>query len=86
MHVLLGVVSDNFRLVSITRSNQTIHVQIILARHCQEDVEEIEDLKTEFEALMPGPTDFNVEIVVSQEPINLDPPTESTIAVYKRRE
>ena len=83
---LLGVVSSNFRSVSITRQAQWIIVRIVLATHCREDVEEIDDLKTEFEALLPGPVDFDVEVVVSKEPITLEPPSESTIVVFKRRE
>lgn len=83
---LLGVVSNNFRSVSITRQGQKIVVRIFLATHCDEDVEEIDDLKTEFEALMPGPVDFDVEVVVSEERIILEPPNESTITVFKRRE
>ena len=84
IQALLGVVSDNFRFVSITAKSQTIFVQIVLARHCDEDFEEIEDFKTEFEALLPGPTDYEVEVVVSQEPISW--PNESTIVVFKKRE
>ncbi|QDT48313.1 hypothetical protein Pan258_23550 [Symmachiella dynata] len=83
---LLGVVSDNFRYVSITRQAEKITIQIILATHCGEDFEEIDDLKTEFEALQPGPVDFDVEVFVSEEPIILEPPNESSIVVFKRRE
>jgi hypothetical protein len=83
---LLGVVSHNFRLVSITLQAERIVVRILLATHSDEDVEEIDDLKTEFEALLPGPLTFDVELAVSEEPITLEPPNESTMVVFKRRE
>jgi len=86
MQSLLGVVSSNFRLVSISHADGVIRIKIILARHHEEDIEEIDELKTEFEALLPGSTDYEVEVVVSEEPISLKRPTASTIIVYMRRE
>lgn len=86
MQALLGVISNNFRSVSITRYAQRIVVRIVLAMHCDEDVEEIDDMKTEFEALMPGPIDFDIEVVISDEPIVLEPPNNSKITIFKRRE
>ena len=86
MQTLIGVVSNNFRFVSITSRGEKIIVQILLSRHSSEDVEEIDDLKTEFAALMAGPVDFDVEVIVSKEPIILEPPNESTMVVLKRRE
>ncbi|MBR9801286.1 hypothetical protein GYB59_06125 [bacterium] len=83
---LLGVISQNFRMVSVTRQGTSLTIQILLAIHCDEDIQEIEDLKTEFEALLPGPVDFNVEVVSSQQPIILEPPSVSTIVVFRRRE
>ncbi|MBW3541197.1 MAG: hypothetical protein KY476_13090 [Planctomycetes bacterium] len=87
MQALLGVISNNFRSVSITRRQaQRIVVRIVLSTHCDEDVEEIDDLKTELEALLPEAVDFSLEVGVSQEPIILEPPSESTMVVFKRRE
>lgn len=86
MQTLLGVVSNNFRSVSITRRGEKIIIQIFLSMHSSEDVEEIDDLKTEFEALLAGPVDLDIEVIVSQEPIILEPPNESTMVVFKRRE
>jgi hypothetical protein len=83
---LLGVISQNFRLVSVTREGKRITVRILLAIKCGEDIEEIDDLKTEFEAYFPGPIEIDVEVHVSKEPIILDPPNESTIVVFRRRE
>lgn len=83
---LLGVVSSNFRLVSITRRAQKIVVRIVLAVNSDEDIEEIDDMGAEFEALMPGPVDFEIEVVVSEAPIVLEPPSQATLTVFRRRE
>lgn len=83
---LLGVISSNFRFVSISRYGREILINILLWEPVDEDLEEIEDLKTEFEALMPGPVDFKVEVTISSERIILKPPSASTIVVFKRRE
>ncbi len=73
-------------MVSVTRQASRITVRIVLAAPSDEDMEEIEDLKTEFEALYPGPVDYDFEVTVSDDPIILEPPSVSTIAVFKRRE
>tara|TARA_R110002111_G_scaffold100975_1_gene156374 strand:+ start:17903 stop:18208 length:306 start_codon:yes stop_codon:yes gene_type:complete len=86
MQGLLGVVSNKFRSVAIIRQAQRIVVRIVLATQCDEDAEEIEDLKTELEALWGGQVDFKIEVIVSQESIILEPPSESNIVVFKRRE
>ncbi len=86
IRALIGVISDNFRMVSISRHAERIDVQIILSTYCDEDTEEIEDLKTEFEALYPGPIDYEMQTIISQEPIILERPNASTIIVFKRRE
>jgi len=86
MQALIGVISNNFRMVSISRHVERIDVQIILSAFCDEDNEEIDDLKTEFEALYSGPIDYEIETIISQEPIILECPNASTIIVFKRRE
>ncbi|WP_417389471.1 hypothetical protein [Gimesia sp.] len=82
---MLGVISSNFRFVSITKKSQSIVVTIVLEKSCEVDLEEIEDCKTEFEALMPGPTDFKFEVSISNERIPW-PDSQSTIVVFRRRE
>ena len=83
---LLGVISQNFRMVSVTREEQRVVVRILLACENGEDIEEIDDLKTELEACFPGSVEIDVKVAVSEEPLILDPPSESTIVVFKRRE
>jgi hypothetical protein len=84
MQALLGVVSSNFRFVSITMRSQTILVKVVLENRCEDDLEEIDDCKTEFEALLPGPIEYEVEVDISTEAIQW--PDQSTIVVFRRRE
>jgi hypothetical protein len=84
VQALLGVVSSNFRFVSIAVVSQQILIRIVLQRPSEEDMEEIEDFKTEFEALFPGPTDYEVLVDVSDQPLPW--PEENSIVVFKRRE
>lgn len=86
VQALLGAVSSNFRLVSISQRANGIVVQIVLATHSDEDIEEIDDLITEYEALQSCPEPFEFEWTVSEEPITLEPPNASTIVVVRRRE
>jgi len=86
MQALIGVISDNFRMVSISRHAEKIVVQIILSSYCDVDMEEIVDLKFEFEILYSKPIDCEIETIISQEPIILECPNASTIIVFKRRE
>lgn len=81
---LLGVVSRNFRLVSVAVEAQRISIRIVLEQEDDDDLEEIEDLKTEFEALQSGPIDYDVIVEVSDQPLAW--PDESSIVVFKRRE
>jgi hypothetical protein len=85
MQALLGAISSNFRLVSITLQKQRVVIQIILATRSSEDLEEIEDLKAEFEAIV-GPVDFAVEVSISAEPIFLPTPDGQSMCVFRRRE
>lgn len=84
MQALLGVVSKNFRLVSVETVSSRICIRILLEHADEEDFEEIQDFKTEFEALLPGPITYDVEVVVSEEDIKW--PNPNTIVVFKRRE
>ena len=84
VQALCGVISDNFRFVSITKRASEISIRIILQEPSDDDLDEIEDLKTEFEALLPGPTDYEITVDVSQMPIEW--PSVDTIVVFKRRE
>ncbi|MBA7474163.1 hypothetical protein ES707_09511 [subsurface metagenome] len=86
VHALLGVISSNFRLVSLVVDEyQTIVIRIILEHESEDDLEEIEDFKTEFEALLPGPTPYEVNVEISNEPIPWQDPSK-IVCVFRRRE
>ncbi|MBU2709337.1 hypothetical protein KCM76_25300 [Zooshikella marina] len=84
MQSLLGVISNNFRMVSIETSNSNVTVQIVLEFENIDDLEEIEDLKSEFEALQE--TAINYEFVVKATSEDLPWPNEKSIVVFRRRE
>ncbi len=48
MQAMLGVISPNFRMVSITMLGDTIQVQVVLECESEEDREEIDDCQGEF--------------------------------------
>ena len=81
---LLGVISPNFRMVSLAIESEISKVTIILEKDFEDDREEIEDLKTEFEALQPICTDYDFKVKITNE--TLDWPDSSSIVVYRRRE
>ena len=84
VQALLGVISPNFRMVWITCSEDLIGIHIVLEIECDEDIEEIEDLKSEFEALQESAVDYKVETTINSGDIEY-PDMENTIIVYRRR-
>ena len=84
MQALLGVISPNFRMVSIYESNKKIIINIVLEEYLVDDMEEIDDFISEFEALQPFQTDFDIRVEASSAAINW--PDGSTIVVYRRKE
>jgi len=83
---LLGIVSPNFRMVSISNNNGKYHILVILEQPIEEDLEEIEDLITEFEAVQNEDIDFDVETKISSEDIMLSPFNPDEIVVFWRKE
>ena len=83
---LLGIVSPNFRMVSISNNNGKCHILVILEQPIEEDLEEIEDLITEFEAVQNEDIDFDVETKISNEDIILSPFNPDEIVVFRRKE
>lgn len=84
VQALLGAVSENFRRVLLALDEDQWVLEFILERESAEDVEEIEDVATEFEALFDGPVNFRVEIQVNAEPIAWPKPPARV--VFRRRE
>jgi hypothetical protein len=56
---LLGVISHNFRMVSLSHQARGILIRILLTGACDEDFEEIDDLRSEFCAMLPGPVHYD---------------------------
>lgn len=84
MQALWGVVSPNFRMVSVSIQKAVV-VDIVLEKDVVEDREEIEDMKSEFEALQPRATDFEIRVTIQNEE-ELLWPSEPSMVVYRRRE
>lgn len=86
VQALIGVISPNFRLVAVSRQFSRIVVKIVLAEYNEEDIHEIEDMKTEFEAVLSQPVNFEFQVVVSTDVLFLDPPSDQSMVVFMRRE
>lgn len=84
MQSLLGVISNNFRMVFIEARHASVIVTIILEDENMDDFEEIEDLKSEFEALQETAIDY--EFVIKTTRADLPWPDENSIVVFRRRE
>lgn len=85
VQAMLGAISCNFRFVSVAIDGHKVLVRIVLEQEVSEDLDEIDDLKTEFEALMPGPIDYEFAVEITSESIPW-PDRSSSIVVFKRRE
>ncbi len=86
VQALLGVISPNFRCVTISHREEGLLVRIYLESQCDEDAEEIDDLFTEFEILLPRSINLEIETIVTQKLLNLPLMSESFLIVFKRRE
>ena len=84
VQALLGVISSNFRMISIIENNGKIIVTIIIEIENNEDLEEINDLQSEFEALQEAPVDYEFVIQINDK--ELDWPDDNTIVIFRRRE
>lgn len=81
---LLGVISENVRLVTLNTEDLKVNVTCILENTNQDDTEELEDLVSEIEALQDSPTDVNVNVIIDKEPIYLSKLKD--LPIYMRRE
>lgn len=85
MQALLGAITPNFRMVWFSiDDNEVIRVTLILEKESADDEEEIDDLKSEFEALQEKPIKYCFNVVISDE--DLIWPNENSIVVYRRKE
>lgn len=91
IQAMLGAISANFRMVSISLTEKGINLLFILEHESQQDREEIEDITSEFEALQSQGIEYEVETIISDEDIKLSKAFEATLGrssmiVYRRRE
>jgi hypothetical protein len=85
VQALCGVISSNFRMVSISFDQPCWKVTIVLEREDAVDDQEICDFTDEFYALLPnGDIRINVETVISVATIPW--PTSPVRVVFRRRE
>jgi len=71
-------------MVSISELDKRILIKIVLEKESMGDMEEIDDLTSEFEALQACAVDFEIKVEVSNS--ELFWPDKSTIVVYRRKE
>lgn len=88
MQASLGLISPNFREVSITLVDGVPTIDVTLERNDAEDLEEISELKGEFAALLwPEQTEFECRVHISNEhPVRKYNGNAITFYTYKRRE
>lgn len=81
---MLGMVSPNFRRVTLDHDGREWVIIFDLEREDAEDREEIEDFAYEWDALQSGPEPRSIRIVITSE--DLMHPTSPTRVLYRRRE
>ena len=84
IQALLGAISANFRMIHLSHKKHKVFVTIVLESENEDDFEEIEDLKSEFEALQESPIDYDFVVKVTD--ANLSWPEDNEVVVFKRRE
>lgn len=81
---LIGVISPNFRMISISKKKNEFKIKIILEKEIEEDIDEINELASDFEIRQSRDIDFSFETIISNSDIFLS--GDEGIVVYRRRE
>jgi hypothetical protein len=84
VQAMLGILSPNFRRVSLGHNDGVWLITFVLEREDIEDHEEIEDFCTEWDALQTGPEPREVRTVVTSQALPW--PLSPTRILYLRRE
>ena len=84
MQALQGAISANFRMVAISLENPIWKLQFVLAEENAIDREEIEDIITEFDALLGRFVKYAVETLISKDKLLATEP--ATRIVFLHRE
>jgi hypothetical protein len=84
VQALLGAVSPNFRMVTLSHAGGTWRIHFVLEHESNSDSEEIEDVAAEFDALQSSPIRYEVETTVSAG--TLAWPAAPTRVVFRRKD
>ncbi|MGO1691860.1 MAG: hypothetical protein ACTHY7_02445 [Marinobacter sp.] len=84
VQALIGVISPNFRMVWVGIEN-IVKINIILEAENEEDFDEIEDLRSEFEALQEKSIEYEIKISINRGEL-VYPDFSKSVIVFKRRE
>lgn len=85
MQAMLGAISPNFRAVLIDFSHG-VNVRFFLAQDLIEDVDEIDDVITEFDALVMGIKALPIKYCIALGDGRIDFSGDSVVPIYIRRE
>lgn len=84
VQALLGAISPNFRKVQLSLIQDEILITFYLESEISEDLEEIDDIISEFEALQSYPVKVGKQVEIGKQPIAWD--NLNQWPVYLRRE
>ena len=83
---LIGMITPNFRAVILKRNGRGYLVTFILQERIIDDFEEIMDFEFELEAMIGSGSVFATEVLVSRSDIVLEPPSGTSMCIFRRRE
>lgn len=83
---MLGLVSPNFRTVTMLAQKGSVLVTVVLEQESDEDREAIEDCLCDFEALQAENLDIRFDVLVDSGPLNVKDPEGEAWVIYYRRE
>jgi len=84
VQALLGAVSENFGVV-LVRFSEGLHVEFYIDQKLEEDMEEIDDVITEFDSLVMGICAVSITFEVNVGVENVDFSGADVVPVYIRR-
>lgn len=84
MQAMLGMISPNFRMVTLDHDGAKWIIGFVLETVSAEDCEEIDNFAPEWEALQNGPTPCDIQVSYSAD--SLSWPRAPKRALYRRRE
>ncbi len=83
---LLGVISSNFRMVSLNIKNNHVTIEVILEKESVEDMNELQEFLSLLYILEPDNIDIELQVKVFNGSLYLSKATDQGATVYKRRE